>query len=104
MLAENINIEYIKIWLNIFCQKLSDSLKEKSIDTLPLINFILYKSKWFNSNSIHTKVFGLYEKFCLTLISINNSYLLTIIKILLENLVPKYIHYSYFVMLMLIFK
>jgi len=41
------------------------------------------------SNSNHLRVFDLYQKFCITLISINSSYLHLVIKLLIQNLVPR---------------
>ena len=89
MLEEKSDLDFIKLWITIFCKTLTQLVKDTSIDCSQITNFMLEKSKWLVSSSHHLAIYDYYEKFCLALISVNNTYLPIIFKILLENLVPK---------------
>jgi len=88
--SEEIEVNFLKSWLNTFSRILVETLSQPNIDCSLIIDFVLHKSKMFHSTSkVHVGAFEFYQKFCLSLISVKNSYLPVIMKLLIQNLVPR---------------
>ena len=74
----------LRLWMKALIKTILESKENKQIICVLAVN-ILKKCAWFYSDN-HIKIYDIFEKFILTLLSLNNTHLDLVYRYLLEHI------------------